>query len=90
MKWEANKAAGKRHLARVTELPCRVCKQHGVQAHHPRIANISGMGQRASDWLAFPLCRADHADLHANVPLWEMRYGRQIDHATATLEELYG
>jgi hypothetical protein len=36
----------KRHLARVASLPCALCGQRPVEAHHPRFGQ--GMRQRAS------------------------------------------
>lgn len=80
----------RKHLARVANLPCVVCGSTDVQVHHIRQSGISGAGQKASDWLTFALCARDHADLHAGIKTWEMRYGRQIDHVTKTLEKLYG
>lgn len=80
----------RKHLDRVHSLPCVVCQSPEVQAHHIRMANLTGGGQRASDWLTIPLCRRDHEDLHRDIPMWEMRYGKQIDHVTKTLQRLYG
>lgn len=80
----------RKHLARVATLPCVVCGTSEVQVHHLRMAPITGAGHKASDWLTLPLCQRDHADLHADIPLWEMRYGRQIDHIVKTLGRLYG
>jgi len=54
-------AASKRHMARVAELPCVVCGTSPVQVHHIRMANLTGAGQRCSDWLTMPLCNPDHA-----------------------------
>lgn len=52
-------AAQKRHLARVKTLPCSCCGQSAPSdAHH--IREGQGMGQRASDWLAIPLCKSCH------------------------------
>lgn len=55
--------ASKRHLGRVAELGCSVCSLMGFDAtpaeiHHPRFA--AGMAQRASDWLAIPVCPEHH------------------------------
>lgn len=79
----------KKHLSRVASLPCVVCESSEVQVHHIRMAPITGGSLKASDWLTFPLCRADHENLHADIPVWEMRYGRQIDHVVRTLARLY-
>mgnify|MGYP001612343488 CR=1 FL=1 len=78
-----------KHIARVKQLPCVACRGPATDAHHIRMTPITGAGQKASDWLTMPLCRTDHADLHADIPMWEMRYGRQIDHVVATLNRLY-
>lgn len=56
-------AASKRHLVRVAALGCVICKRLGypdsvAEIHHPRFA--AGMAQRASDWLAIPLCAECH------------------------------
>jgi len=83
-------AKGKRHMKRVSELPCVVCGVEGVQVHHIRMAGLTGAGQKASDMLTIPLCPAEHALLHSDIKAWEMRNGRQIDHVTRTLERLYG
>ena len=41
--------------------PCLVCGRHPCQAHHPR-HNV-GMGQRAHDHRAVPLCYQHHEDV---------------------------
>lgn len=55
--------ASKRHLSRVAALGCIVCRRMGIsdspaEIHHPRFA--VGMAQRASDWLAIPVCPEHH------------------------------
>lgn len=55
--------AAKRHLSRVAALGCVICRRLGMsdtpaEIHHPRFA--AGMAQRASDWLAIPLCAECH------------------------------
>jgi hypothetical protein len=77
------------HIARVKELPCVACHQSPVEAHHIRQSGITGGAQKASDWFTIPLCPPCHRQLHADKPLWEMRYGRQIDHVCQTLDRLY-
>jgi hypothetical protein len=56
-------AAAKRHLSRVAGLGCILCAHHGdhgtpAEIHHPK--EWTGAGQRASDWLAVPLCTFHH------------------------------
>ena len=81
--------ASKRHMQRVSELPCVVRGTYGVQVHHIRMANLTGAGQKSSDYFTIPLHPEEHALLHSNIKAWEMRNGRQIDHVAATLEKLY-
>ena len=52
-------AAEKRHLNKVASIGCLIC---GAPAniHHPRFD--CGMSQRASNWLAIPLCKFHHQD----------------------------
>ena len=53
------------HLALVRKLPCCVClSDEGCQAHHLGISEERGIGQKASDQWAVPLCVMCHARLH--------------------------
>lgn len=79
----------RQHLERVAQLPCVVRGTHPVQVHHIRMANVTGAGQKASDWLTIPLSPEEHALLHSDIPAWERRNGRQIDFVTRTLNTLY-
>lgn len=83
-------AASKRHMARVAELPCVVRRTSPSVVHHIRMANLTGAGQKASDWLTIPLHPDEHALLHKDIKAWERANGRQIDHVCKTLERLYG
>ena len=51
-------AAGKRHMARVAELPCLICGARPVEVHH--IREGQGAAQRAQDTLTCPLCPEHH------------------------------
>jgi hypothetical protein len=62
-------AAEKRHLDRLSRLGCMLCRFVGgckgfgpepgpVEIHHPK--EWTGAAQRASDWLAIPLCTDCH------------------------------
>ena len=52
-------AAEKRHLHKIKLLPCSCCGQSGPSdAHH--IREGQGMGQKASDSMAIPLCKSCH------------------------------
>ncbi len=48
----------------VASLPCLVCGGSPCQAHHLLRAGGKGMGIRASDDKAVPLCDQHHRELH--------------------------
>ena len=55
--------AEKEHLSKVAALGCMVCKRMGYEGtpaeiHHPRRG--TGLGQRASNYDAIPLCPEHH------------------------------
>jgi len=57
-----------KHIARVREQPCMVCgNDYGVEAHHLMRPwrDGRGMGMRAGDDNAVPLCSDHHRALHA-------------------------
>ena len=73
-----------RHLSRVAELGCALCRRMGysetpAQIHHPRI-NV-GMGKKASNWLAIPLCQSHHLGEHGI-------HGDRADFRNAGVDEL--
>lgn len=56
-------AAAKRHMGRVADLSCILCRHLGfpgsiAEIHHIREGR--GMSQRASDFLTIPLCPEHH------------------------------
>jgi hypothetical protein len=50
------------YLAWVRQQPCSVCGRWGSEAHH---TGRHGVGQRAHDHTAVPLCHACHMAWHA-------------------------
>ena len=55
--------AEKKHMSRVAELGCAVCRRMGYpgtpsELHHPRAG--MGLGRRASNWEVIPLCPEHH------------------------------
>ena len=55
----------KAHLQFVASLPCCICGQFGSQAHHLMRADPKrGIGRRAGDEYAIPLCLNHHTGLH--------------------------
>ena len=77
----------KQYLEEVRNLPCVVCGQFGVDAHH--IIGVGygfgGTGTKAADWATFPLCRSHHTGLHnMGAKSWEALHGLQFVHALRT------
>jgi hypothetical protein len=53
------------HLAFIRRLPCCVCgREPGGEAHHLLRVEGRGMGMKAADRWAVPLCRVHHQSLH--------------------------
>jgi len=50
------------HLKLIRLLPCCVCWGPGGEAHHLKISTERGMGMRATDKWALPICHDDHID----------------------------
>lgn len=78
----------KRHLGRVAELGCIVCRNIGfgktpAEIHH--IRNGQGMAQRASHFETIPLCPMHHrlggygVAFHAGAKVWQELYGYERD-----------
>jgi hypothetical protein len=72
------------YLSRIREQPCCLCGNNiEVEAHHPRVGSIKdgraapGLGEKASDRWALPLCGRHHRELHAcgNEGAWWASYG---------------
>lgn len=82
--------AGRRHMARVAELPCAVCRQPGPSlVHHIRTGH--GMAQRASDWLTVPLCPDCHQGqhgIHGDRQKWIARKLSELDALADTYRRL--
>lgn len=90
-------AAEKRHLDRVAALGCIVCRNLDIgptpaAIHHIRAGH--GLSQRASDYLAIPLCGDHHQNgghgvaIHAGQAQFEAMYGSELDLLAQTIKEL--
>lgn len=84
-------AAGKRHMARVAQLPCAICGARPVEVHH--IREGQGAAQRAQDGLTVPLCTDHHRGGEGIHGLgrkgFYMRYKRdELDLLADTIEAL--
>lgn len=93
------KAADKRHLNRLSAIGCIVCRIEGFpqtpcEIHHPRAGY--GMGQRAPNSEAIPLCPAHHRGVnHPAVPSIHLdksnfiaQYGTEAELLEATKQVL--
>lgn len=90
-------AREKRHLNRLADLGCIVCRNLGygktpAEIHHVR--EDQGLSQRASHFLAIPLCAPHHRTgghgvaLHAGQEAFERLYGAELDLLAQTLEAI--
>lgn len=87
--------SAKRHLSRVAALGCIACRRLGVdgspaEVHHPRFA--VGAGQRASDFLAIPLCPEHHRGprgVHGDKSILRQLKADEPALLAFTLEELF-
>ena len=84
------RTSNRSHLQRIKELPCGLCGASGPSdAHH--IREGQGMGQRASDYLAIPLCKDCHqgpCGLHGNRTLWKVYKREELDVLAETIAKL--
>jgi len=57
----------RKHLEFVSKMPCCCCGMLGVQVHHLLRADPKrGMGRKADDKFAVPLCPRHHRELHSD------------------------
>lgn len=66
----------------------QMCVVRGVQAddpHHLIGHGQGGTGTKVSDYWTFPLCRAEHDELHRGWKEWEAKNGSQWRHVANTL-----
>lgn len=83
-----------RHLSRVAELGCMLCRVlgHGetpAQVHHIRAGQ--GMAQRAQHYLTVPLCQAHHTGstgVHGDKSALKNAKVDELDLLAMTLEKL--
>ncbi|MDV6318783.1 DUF968 domain-containing protein [Chromohalobacter sp. HP20-39] len=71
------------YLAWVRTLPCCACGVSPCDAHHMvGMYGVGGMGLKAEDSMAMPLCRACHMDLHRE-PGWLKHQPHWLRHTIA-------
>jgi hypothetical protein len=82
-------AASKRHMDRVSQLPCCLCNAQPVELHHLREGQ--GMSQRASDMLVIPVCPSCHRGpqgIHGDKSMLRIYKKTELDLLADTLEAL--
>ncbi len=75
----------KRHMGRISELPCIACGNHGVHVHHIRTERIK------DPFLTIPLCYECHLgafSIHKSKREFENVYGSELHLLAKTLERL--
>lgn len=67
----------------VADKPGHVCAGK-IEAHHVNEGHQRGMGQKAPDYYAVPVCSAAHAAIHtAGHKTWQLRHGVNLLDAAA-------
>ena len=81
----------KAHLSRVHELPCGLCGEFPVEAHH--ILEGRTPGRKSPAALAIPLCNDCHTGsangIHGRRVLWDIYKKSELDILAETIEKLY-
>lgn len=53
------------YLAEVHKETCLICGKGGVEAHHAKLPELAGLGDKTPDYMAVPLCPTCHRYLNA-------------------------
>lgn len=77
------------YLAWVKTQPCECCQQPSDDAHHLIGWGQGGMGTKAHDIFAIPLCRNHHTELHNDRMAFERKYGSQLEMIIRVLDRAY-
>lgn len=48
------------YLSAVHRETCLICGKSGVEAHHTKLPELAGLGDKTPDWCAIPLCSECH------------------------------
>lgn len=84
-------SAERKHLDRIASLPCALCGESPVHVHH--IREGQGMAQRASNWLAVPLCPSCHQGpkgVHGDQAMLRIMKMTELDLLADTIRKLHG
>jgi hypothetical protein len=87
---DLNACAGNvEYLAWVKTQPCECCHQPSDDPHHLIGWGQGGMGTKAHDIFAIPLCRKHHTELHNDRLAFERKYGSQLEMIIKVLDRAY-
>jgi len=84
IRWESAK-----YLKWVKTQPCACCGQTADDPHHLIGWGQGGMGTKAHDILALPLCRQHHDELHRDIQAFEQKHGTQPEMIIRLLDRAY-
>ena len=83
---------GKRHMARVAQMPCVICHRRPVHVHHVIHGRFSQ--RRASDFETIPLCPEHHLHgplaIHSDKAAWRDRWGADHEYLPVVADMLAG
>ncbi|XHF49439.1 MAG: DUF968 domain-containing protein [Enterobacter roggenkampii] len=77
------------YLAWVKTQPCECCQMPSDDPHHLIGWGQGGMGTKAHDIFAIPLCRKHHRELHNDRLAFERKYGSQLEMIIRVLDRAY-
>lgn len=77
------------YLAWVKSQPCECCRQPADDPHHLIGHGQGGMGTKAHDAFAIPLCRRHHNELHNDPVKFERKYGSQLEMLKNVLDRAF-
>lgn len=87
-RWES-----KKYLDWIKTQTCAKCSLPAEPHHLKGIGHMSGLGVKAPDWAAMPLCHFHHDEMHASPELWPDQWeiiartlGRAIDEGVFKLK----
>ena len=77
------------YLKWVKAQPCQCCGMPADDPHHLIGHGQGGMGTKAHDIFAIPLCRKHHTELHNDRLAFERKYGSQLEMIIALLDRAF-
>lgn len=85
-------AAGRRHLARVAQLPCCTCGAQPVEVHHVTEGKTFGKRDKLH-FCTIPVCQSCHSGrlgIHGDKTMLRVAKRSELELLSETLETIYG